>query len=207
MFLYHFINFRQSFKYNDVAPSSSVHYSSVNNVVEQLQAEIFLPPSSPIGPGVLLTSRDGDDDVNSIRISTARTSTTEIEYRNIREKPRIYSKTTIPNDSNTNQENTQNGCDLLLLLKTCWSWFCGLDDNHDTTDQDTTSNTNLSYHRLQKKQEIDDINEGHDFMLQHIKERPYIKWILNGNLIFLIFVEITLFVVFSLPIKYTFWRE
>jgi hypothetical protein len=51
------------------------------------------------------------------------------------------------------------------------------------------------------------MNEGHDFMLQHSKERPIIKWILNGNLIFLILIEITLFVVFSLPVKYTFWRE
>ena len=64
----------------------------MNNAVEQLQPEIFLPPSSPFGPGTLLISRDGEDDVNSVRISTARTSTTEIEFRNMNKKPPIYSK-------------------------------------------------------------------------------------------------------------------
>jgi hypothetical protein len=180
----------------------------LNNVVEQLQPEIFLPPSSPLGPGTLLISRDGEDDVNSVRISTARTSTTEIEYRNMKEKPRIYSKSSIPNDSNINEENIKNGCDILILLKSCWSWFCGLDDNQNVVDDiDDPSGVNISYHHLQRKTENNDMNEGHDFMLQHSKERPIIKWILNGNLIFLILIEITLFVVFSLPVKYTFWRE
>jgi hypothetical protein len=178
----------------------------MNNGVEQLQAEIFLPPSSPLSSGTLLISRDGEDDINSIRISTARTSTTEIEYRNMKEKAPIYSKTSIPNDSNINQENVKTGCDILILLKTCWSWFCGLDDGHVVEDNDDPSDGNISYHRLQRKIENNDMNEGQDFMLQHIKERPIIKWILNGNLIFLILVEITLFVVFSLPVKYTFWR-
>ncbi len=198
------IYFSQSFKYNDVAPSSSINYNSMNNAVEQLQPEIFLPPSSPFGPGTLLISRDGEDDVNSVRISTARTSTTEVEYRNIKEKPPIYSKTTIPNDSNINQEDGKSGCDILILLKLCWSWFCGLDDNQVIDDP---SNENISYQSLQRKIENGDMNEGQDFMLQHSRERPLIKWILNGNLIFLIVIEITLFVVFSLPVKYTFWRE
>jgi len=180
----------------------------MNNAVEQLQPEIFLPPSSPLGPGTLLISRDGEDDVNSVRINTARTSTTDTEYRNMTEKPRIYSKTSIPNDSNINQKNVKTGCDILILLKSCWSWFCGLDDNQNVVDDiDDPSGIDISYHRLQRKKELSDMNEGHDFMLQHIKERPIIKWILNGNLIFLIFIEITLFVVFSLPVKYTFWRE
>ena len=195
------IYFSPSFKYNDVAPAPSANYNSMNNAVEQLQPEIFLPPSSPLGPGTLLISRDGDDDINSIRISTARTSTTEVEYQNNKRKPRIYSKTAIPNDSNPNQEGLKSGCDILILLRTCWSWFCGLDDQEDQTDQ------NNSYQRLQQRTENRDANEGHDFMVQHSKERPIIKWILNGNLIFLILVEISLFVVFSLPVKYTFWRE
>jgi len=198
------IYFSQSFKYNDVAPSSSINYNSMNNAVEQLQPEIFLPPSSPFGPGTLLISRDGEDDVNSVRISTTRTSTTEVEYRNTKEKPPIYSKTTIPNDSNINQEDGKSGCDILILLKSCWSWFCGLDDNQVIDDP---SNENISYQSLQRKTENGDMNEGQDFMLQHSRERPLIKWILNGNLIFLIVIEITLFVVFSLPVKYTFWRE
>jgi len=197
----------QPFKYNDVAPSSSINYTSnMNNTVEQLQPEIFLPPSSPLGPGTLLISRDGEDDVNSIRISTPRSSTTELEYRNVKEKHHIYTKTTIPNDSNINQENVKDGCNILLLLKSCWSWFCGLDDNQ-IDDHDDPSGVNISYHRLQRKIEHSDMHEGHDFMLQHSKERPIIKWILNGNLIFLILIEITLFVVFSLPVKYTFWRD
>jgi hypothetical protein len=195
------IYFSQSFKYNDVAPSSSINYNSMNNTVEQLQPEIFLPPSSSLGPGTLLISRDGEDDINSVRISTARTSTTEIEYQSTKDKPRIYSKTTIPNDSNINQTEMKNGCDILIILRSCWSWFCGLDDNDDQTDQ------NISYQRLQRKIENGDMNEGHDFMLQHMKERPIIKWILNGNLIILILIEISLFVIFSLPVKYTFWRE
>ncbi len=176
----------------------------MNNAVEQLQPEIFLPSSSPLGPGTLLISRDGEDDVNSIRINTARTSTTEIEYRNMNDKPRINSKTTIPNDSNIHQENVTSGCDILILLKSCWSWFCGMDNNQLIDD---TSGDNITYHQLQQRRENNDMNEGQDFMLQHIKERPLIKWILNGNLIFLILVEITLFVIFSLPVKYTFWRD
>ncbi len=203
------IYFSQSFKHNDVAPSSPINCNSMINGVEQLQPEIFLPPSSPLGPGTLLISRDGEDDVNSFRISTTRTSTTDIEYRNIKEKPRIYSKTSIPNDSNINQPNVKNGCDILILLKSCWSWFCGLDDHHDVVvvdNDDHPSEVNTPFNHLQRKIQ-NDMNEGHDFMLQHIRERPIIKWILNGNLVFLIFIEIALFIVFSLPIKYTFWRD
>ncbi len=200
--------FSQSFKYNDVTPSSPINYNSLNTAVEQLQPEIFLPPSSPLGPGALLISRHGEDDVNGVGISIAQSTTTEIEYRNMKEKPLIYSKTSIPNDSNINEENIKNGCDILILLKSCWSWFCGLDDNQNVVDDiDDPSGVNISYHHLQRKTENNDMNEGHDFMLQHSKERPIIKWILNGNLIFLILIEITLFVVFSLPVKYTFWRE
>jgi hypothetical protein len=199
--VYLIIYFSPSFKYNDVAPTPSMNYNSMNNAVEQLQPEIFLPPSSPLGPGTLLISRDGEDDINSIRINTARTSTTEIEYQNTKSKPRINSKTAIPNDSNLNQEGLKSGCDILILLRTCWSWFCGLDDQEDQIDQDS------SYQPLQQRNENGDTNEGHEFMLQHSKERPIIKWILNANLIFLILIEISLFVVFSLPVKYTFWRE
>jgi hypothetical protein len=184
-----------------------MNYNSTNNTVEQLQPEIFLPPSSPFGPGTLLISRDGEDDVNSVRITTARTSTTEIEYHTGKEKPLIYSNMTIPNDSSISQENVKNGCDIFILLKTCWSWFCGLDDNQLVDEHEDPSNVDASYHRLQRKKENDDMNEANAFMLQHNKERPLIKWILNANLIFLICVEITLFVVFSLPVKYTFWRD
>ena len=157
--------------------------STANQPFEHPQPDVFLPPSSALTSGTLLTTRNGEDDINSIKIHVARTSTT----------------TAILNDSNPTQENLTNGCDLFVLLKSCWSWFCGLEDETQIDDSNST------YHRLQRKPDVN--NEGHDFMLQHSKERPIIKWILNGNLIFLILVEITLFVVFSLPVKYTFWRE
>lgn len=179
-------------------------YHNTTNTVEQLQPEIFLPPSSSLGSGTLLISRDGEEDINSVRISTARTSTSEVEYRNSGEKARIYSKTTIPHDSNAHQEDVKNGCDIFILLRTCWSWFCGLDD-HETAENPLDNNT--SYHQLQRKIENGDTHEGQDFMLQHSNEPPLIKWILNTNLVFLIVIEISLFIIFSLPIKYTFWRE
>jgi len=157
--------------------------STTNQPFERPQPDVFLPPSSALTSGTLLTTRNGEDDINSIKIHVARTSTT----------------TAIRNDSNPTQENLTNGCDLFVLLKSCWSWFCGLEDETQIDDSNST------YHRLQRKPDVN--NEGHDFILQHSKERPIIKWILNGNLIFLILVEITLFVVFSLPVKYTFWRE
>ena len=157
--------------------------STANQPFERPQPDVFLPPSSALTSGTLLTTRNGEDDINSIKIHVARTSTT----------------TAIRNDSNPTQENLTNGCDLFVLLKSCWSWFCGLEDETQIDDSNST------YHRLQRKPDVN--NEGHDFILQHSKERPIIKWILNGNLIFLILVEITLFVVFSLPVKYTFWRE
>ena len=157
--------------------------STANQPFERPQPDVFLPPSSALTSGTLLTTRNGEDDINSIKIHVARTSTT----------------TAILNDSNPTQENLTNGCDLFVLLKSCWSWFCGLEDETQIDDSNST------YHRLQRKPDVN--NEGHDFILQHSKERPIIKWILNGNLIFLILVEITLFVVFSLPVKYTFWRE
>ena len=179
-------------------------YHPTTNTVEQLQPEIFLPPSSSLSSGTLLISRDGEEDISSVRINTARTSTTEIEYQNPGEKPRIYSKTTIPNDSTPHQEDAKNGCDILLLLRTCWSWFCGLDDNELA---ENPSDNNISYHQLQRRLENGETNEGHDFMLQHSKEHPWIKWTLNTILIFLILIEISLFIVFSLPVQYTFWRE
>lgn len=177
----------------------------INNHIEQLQPEVFLPPSSPLGPGTLLISRDGDEDVSSVRISTTRTSTTDIEYTDANKMPsgRLNS---IPKNSN-NQEHKDTGCDLLVMLKSCWSWFCGLDDSNDNDEHDESLTTNKSYQNFQRKTVNNDVNEGNASMLQHMKERPLIKWILNGNLVFLILVEIALFVVFSIPAKYTFLRD
>jgi hypothetical protein len=82
-------------------------------------------------------------------------------------------------------------------------------DDHQVEEEecDDVAAMNVSYQHLQRKTENANMNEGHESMLQHIKERPLIKWILNINLVFLIVIEIVLFIIFSLPVKYTFWRE
>ncbi|CAF4636275.1 unnamed protein product [Rotaria socialis] len=187
---------------NEVASSSPINHAVVHTAAEHTQPEIFLPPSSPLGPGTLLMSRDGDDDVTSVHINTARTSTTEIEFKNI--KTFSNHSVSIPDNSN-DPNNGKTGCDMLVLLKSCWSWFCGLDDTSATADQDELSAINTSYHCLQRKPENSDTNEARASMLQHMEERPIIKWILNGNLVFVILVEIALFVVFSLPANYAPW--
>ncbi|CAF3775401.1 unnamed protein product [Adineta steineri] len=196
----------QSFKYNDVAPSSTINCNKIGTEVEQLQPEIFLPPTSPLGSGTLLISRDGDDDVDSIHIRTARTSTTDVEYRIAGNKPSIDSRLSIPKNS-INQDDETKGCDILILLNSCWSWFCGLDDTSliDETHDSLQANGNYDHH--QRKIENGDINEEHDSMLQYSQERPAIKWFLNANLIVLIIIEISLFIVFSLPMEYSFWRN
>ncbi|CAF2356932.1 unnamed protein product [Rotaria sp. Silwood2] len=191
---------------NDTLSAFPINHTTPNNAVEQLHPEIFLPPSSSLGPGTLLITRDGEDDVNSVRINTTRTSTTELEYSDTMNKSLVQSKSKISNGSNS-QKAKKNGCDILVLLKSCWSWFCGLDGSDDVDNQDELTVANVSYHCLQQKIANDGINEGNDSMLQHIKEQPIIKWILNGNLVFIILVEITLFTVFSLPAKYTFLRN
>ncbi|CAF4618992.1 unnamed protein product [Rotaria sp. Silwood1] len=185
---------------NEIPSTFPINHTTSNNAVEQLQPEIFLPSSSSLGPGTLLISRDGEDDVSSVRINTARTSTTDIEYNSINKKLSIDSKSNIPNGSN-DQENEKNGCDILVLLKSCWSWFCGLDDSDDIDNRDELTEVNVSYRCLQKKLETSDMNQGHDSVLQQITERPIIKWILNSNLVLVILVEITLFTVFSLPVN------
>lgn len=172
--------------------------------MDELKPEIFLPSSSSFGPGTLLISRDGDDDVNSVRIcTTARTSISEVEYSHMTRSPPIQSQSSIPNGYETRQTE-KRGCGTLVLLRTCWSWFCGLDD---TTENEETTETDAAYHRLQRNLDNSIVHEEDDSMLQHSKERPLIKWILNGNLVFLILLEIALFIVFSLPVKYTFARE
>ena len=82
------------------------------------------------------------------------------------------------------------------LLKICGLWFCGLNnENDDYSDLHPAINGNGDMINKEKP------------ILTHIKERPWIKWLLNGNLIFILLVEITLFIIFSIPAKYTFFRE
>ncbi|CAF1087683.1 unnamed protein product [Adineta ricciae] len=185
-----------SFKDNEINPSNAAHYNKISNGIEQLQPEIFLPKSSPFGPGTLLISRDGEDDVNSIRVNTTQTSLTDGEYRNTNIKPPIHSET-------FSEVKELRGCDILVLLKSCWSWFCGLDDN-DGVHNELADADGIHSNRRTLNQ---DLNEGRESLLQHSQERPLIKWILNINLVFLFLVEIFLFIVFSLPVKYTFWRS
>ena len=80
---------------------------------------------------------------------------------------------------------------MFVLVRACWTWFCGLDDGHDN------------------QQGIADKapHEDADLMAHHREERPLIKWILNVNLIIILLLEISLMVLFSLPVKYTFWRN
>ena len=143
-----------------------------------------------------MISRDGEDDVNSIRVNTTQTSSTAGEYRNTNTKPTIHSET-------FSEVKEPQGCDILILLKSCWSWFCGLDDNDDVHNELADVDGVHSNQRTVNQ----DLNEGHESLLQHSQERPLIKWILNINLVFLFLVEIFLFIVFSLPVKYTFWRS
>ena len=149
-------------------------------------------------------SRDGDDDVNSVRInSTARTSLTEIDYYQTKTIPPVDFKSSVPIELDS-ERNEKSDCDTFTLLKTCWSWFCGLDGD---TEADNAATNGDSYHSLQKNHGNTAVPEEDDFMLQHSKIRPWIKWLLNGNLVVVIVIEIVLFIVFSLPVKYTFWRE
>jgi hypothetical protein len=194
------------FRHNGSTATTPNGQKFAKNGVEELKPEIFLPSRSSFGPGTLLISRDGDDDVSSVRISTtARTSTSEVEYSHMTRSPPIQSQSSIPNGYETRQ-TAKRGCDMLVLLRTCWSWFCGLDDTTENEESATTE-TDAAYHRLQRNLDSTVVVEEDDSMLQHSKERPLIKWILNGNLVFLILLEIALFVVFSLPVKYTFGRE
>ncbi|CAM2721410.1 unnamed protein product [Rotaria socialis] len=77
------------------------------------------------------------------------------------------------------------------LLKVCCSWFCGLND--DGTELQTAT--------------VDDSTEQHQLAFQTTRHSSMIKWLLNGNLIFLLLVQLTLFIVLSIPIKYTFLKS
>ena len=157
-----------------------------------------------MGAGTLLISRDGDDDSSSVRINATQTNVTETEHKNKKNHP-IQSISSVLSNSNS-YKNQNLGCDIFVLLKLCWSWFCGLDDSHVVNDDEDSSVSTVSYQSPQRKTESGHMNRS-AFILKDVKERPIINWILNGNLVILILVEIALFVVFSLPVKYTFWRD
>ncbi|UJR38666.1 hypothetical protein I4U23_031332 [Adineta vaga] len=97
----------------------------------------------------------------------------------------------------TNHIEKSKGCNMFVLLKSCWSWFCGLDDG----------SANESSHDTQLEMRNKKENDEPDMMLQHRGERSLIKWILNINLVIILLIEISLFILFSLPVQYTFWRK
>jgi hypothetical protein len=132
-------------------------------------------------PSTPIFNHDVDKDVHNTHIPTL-----EVDYDTIKQNGII--------DSGRQDEKTE--CHFLQSLKLCFSWCCGLNDNQkDYTAVYLT------------KTENEDLNERSESILAHIKQRPLIKWLLNGNLIFILFVEIALFIVFTIPAKYTFLRE
>lgn len=168
--------------------------------LDKPKKDIILSKSSSFGNGTLLISRDGDDDISSIRVSTtARTSTTDMEFELIKKSSNGHTVSTNPDELDFPQE-TSTGCGIWRILKSCWSWFCGLDN----TESENGNRNDVSYQAVQRT--IED-NDARDFILQHKTERPLIKRVLNGNLILIVLVEISLFVIFSIPAKYTFARQ
>jgi hypothetical protein len=121
--------------------------------------------------------------------------TTEVDVDNIKQNDAAHSLHIMSNNSNVRQGEPVR-CNFLNLLKLCWLWVCGLNnENDDCSELEPATNEN------------GDLIENRKTMLTYIKERSLIKWLLNGNLIFILLVEIILFIVFSIPAKYTFLRE
>lgn len=78
------------------------------------------------------------------------------------------------------------------LLKSCCAWLWGLDD--DTTEL------------YQKPNDNDDSNEYEQYSSTQTKRQSITKWLLNSNLVLLLLIQLTLFIVLSIPIKYTFLK-
>jgi hypothetical protein len=106
----------------------------------------------------------------------------------------IYTKDSMSLTLNTSKprQHEKVGCNFFQLLKFCLSWFCGLNDDDDDKNND--------YSEIHPTRTVENSNT-------ILKQRPIIKWLLNGNLIFILFVEIIIFIVFSIPAKYTFLRD
>ncbi|CAM4815933.1 unnamed protein product [Rotaria magnacalcarata] len=93
--------------------------------------------------------------------------------------------------NNAQLQKPRRGC--ANLLKVCYSWICGLND--DGTELQTTTIENSGS------------TEQHQLALPTTRQSSMIKWLLNGNLILLLLVQLTLFIVLSIPIKYTFLKS
>ena len=90
----------------------------------------------------------------------------------------IFSNEQSQQSENNNREFR---CQYFRLFHICWSWFCGLNYQEFQT--------------LETDQQTPDV-----------QQKTWIKWLLHGNLILILIVEIILFVIFSIPIQNTFLK-
>lgn len=86
-------------------------------------------------------------------------------------------------ENNNNTQNRENSCGYFRFLKICGSWFCGFNQQEFQTLE------------TDQQQTFD------------IQQKSWIKWLLNGNLVIILLVEIILFIIFSIPIRHTFLNE
>ena len=109
---------------------------------------------------------------------------------NVKLDPTVYSTFHHPDDAGRATRCCRR-------LQFCWSWFCGL-----SNDQEESSVGNgLS-------SDGDDCHEQRQSpLMAPVKERAGIRYFLNANLIVIFLIEISLFVVFSLPASYTFLKK
>lgn len=140
--------------------------------------------SADESPEVLIVNPTLDQSSRSTFASSLRRS-----LENVGADPTVYSTFHHPDD-----EDDAPGCG--RRWQSCWSWFCGLNG-----DQEESSTTNG--HAVGS----DDPLEQRESPLTSTKERPGIRRFLNANLIVIFVFEITLFVVFSLPARYTFLKD
>jgi len=176
--------------------SSQIHYTKSNSIVEELTPKVFLPTTeSIVKPDKLLINQNIDED-NS---QNTRIYTTEVDFDNMKQKTILRSISTTSKNSKLRQHEKVR-CNFIQLLKLCCSWFCGLDDNNNDDDYSELNPTTAIV-------ENNNLIEKHESILKNTKHRPIIEWFLNGNLVFILLVEITIFIVFSIPAKYTFLRE
>ncbi len=162
-------------------------------------AEIYYNPSNTLAdedliPGIVLSTRKPDEllinqETEDLPSPNPHIYTTDVSYDKMTERTILHSISSRSNPSTLR-------CNFFQFINLCCSWFCGLDGrNQDISEpaQSITANSNLS--------------ENQESISRHTQQRPWIEWFLNGNLVFILLVEITLFIVFSIPAQYTFLKE
>ncbi|CAF0937199.1 unnamed protein product [Didymodactylos carnosus] len=169
---------------------TSFEYDSHNSTYQSY------PVCEQLQPDALLNSKpDQTDqkylDTGSItRICTARTSVTNMDEISSSSKNIIK----IPRGN-----RRDDSCMAFKYLKQFGSWFCGLEEEKQTAIVNEEKENSLN--------EQNQTEQPTETRLIMLKQRSHIKWILNINLLILILIEILLFVLFSLPAKYTFLRN